>query len=65
MSFQGPRSKFLSGGGLNLTKLFFGGGGGGSWDCLLNFSKVRVTIKLLIFFRIFSDVAIGSQNSPH
>ena len=23
-----------------------------------------ITIKLLIFFHIFSDVAIGSQNSP-
>ena len=35
---------------------------------LRNFSKVTenaiVTIKLLIFFHIFSDVAIGPENSP-
>ena len=34
----------------------------------LNFSKVTenviITIKLLIFFHIFSDVAIGPENSP-
>ena len=51
---------------------FFGGGGrrGGGYACgfLFNFSKVTenaiITIKLLIFFYIFSDVAIGPENSP-
>ena len=45
---------------------------GGEWgyarEFLWNFSKVTEnafkTIKLLIFSLIFSDVAIGSQNSP-
>ena len=50
---------------------FFGGrAGGGGHACgfLFNFSEVMVnaiiTIKLLIFFHIFSDVAMGPQNSP-
>ena len=51
---------------------YFGGGGaGGGHACgfLFNFSKVTeyaiTTIKLLIFFfHIFSDVAIGPENSP-
>ena len=60
LSGQGPRSKFLSG-ELNWTKLFFSGGGRGwiAWEFLFNFSKVTETA-----FVIFSDVAIGSQNSP-
>ena len=47
-----------------------GGGRGGGHACgfLFNFSKVTenaiITIKLLIFFHIFSDVAIGSESSP-
>ena len=50
---------------------FFWGGGGGGHACgfLFNFSKVTenaiITIKLLIFFHIFSDVAIGLENSPY
>ena len=49
---------------------FFGGGAGEPHACgfLLNLSKVMenaiITIKLLIFFHIFSDVAFGSENSP-
>ena len=51
---------------------FWGGGGGlGGWHAcgfLFNFSKVTenaiITIKLLIFFHIFTDVAIGPENSP-
>ena len=50
--------------------IFLGGGGAGGLACgfLFNFSKVAenaiITIKLLIFFHIFSDVAIGPENSP-
>ena len=44
------------------------GRGGHAYGFLLNFSKVKenaiITIKLFIFFHIFSDVAIGSENSP-
>ena len=50
---------------------FFSGGAGGGHACrfLFNFSKVTenaiITIKPLFFcFEIFSDVAIGSENSP-
>ena len=49
---------------------FLGGRAGGGHACgfLFNFSEVTVnaiiTIKLLIFFHIFSDVAMGPQNSP-
>ena len=49
---------------------FFLGGGGGGHACgfLFSFSKVTenaiITTKLLIFFHIFSDVAIGSENLP-
>ena len=57
--WQGPRSKFLSGGGEVLKKnvwakcFFWGGGRGGrAWEFLFNFSKVTenafITIKLLI-----------------
>ena len=39
-----------------------------AWEFLFNFSKVTenafLTIKILIFFHILSDVAIGSQNLP-
>ena len=46
---------------------FFGGGGACLWNFLFSFSKMTekafITIKLLIFFHIFSDVAIGSENS--
>ena len=42
--------------------------GGRARGFLFNFSKVMenaiIMIKLLIFFHIFSDVAIGSENSP-
>ena len=46
-----------------------GGGGGHACGFLFNFSKVTenaiITIKLLIFFHIFTDVAVGpSENSP-
>ena len=48
------------------VKEFFGGAGGGGGGATFIFSKVTenaiITIKLLIFFQIFSDVAIG--NSP-
>ena len=47
---------------------FFRRGGGHVCGFLFNFSKVTenaiITIKLLIFFKIFSAVAIGSENSP-
>ena len=50
---------------------FFFWGGVGVWHAcgfLFNFSKVTenaiIAIKLLIFFHIFSDVAIGPGNSP-
>ena len=53
------------------VKEILGGAGGGEGHAcgfLFNFSKVTenaiVTIKLLIFFHIFSDVAIGPENSP-
>ena len=58
---QGPRSTFLSG-GAKLDEIFFLGGGD-AWEFLFNFSKVTdnafITIKLIIFLHIFSDVAIG------
>ena len=45
-----------------------GGGGGHAWEFLFNFPKVTentfITIKLLMFFHIFSDVAIAFQSSP-
>ena len=47
---------------------FFWGGGGHACGFLFNFPKVTenaiITIILLIFFHIFGDVAIGSENSP-
>ena len=50
---------------------FLGGGGQGEGHdsgFLFNFSKAMenaiITIKLLIFFHIFSVVAIGSENLP-
>ena len=47
---------------------FWRGGGAHACGFLFNFSKVTenaiIAIKLLIFFHIFSDVAIGSENSP-
>ena len=48
---------------------FFGGGPGGGHACgfLFNFSKVTENVnndKTIDFFHIFSDVAIGSENSP-
>ena len=47
---------------------FLVGGWGHACEFLFNFSKVTenaiITIKLLIFFHIFSDVAIGPKNSP-
>ena len=57
------------GGEAKLDEFFFGGGGrGNAWEFLFNSSKATenafITIKLLIFFHIFSDVAIGSQSSP-
>ena len=61
----------MSGGGggakeERVDEFFCGGGGEGHpSEFLFNFSKVTenafITIKLLIFFHIFSDVAIGSQ----
>ena len=48
--------------------IFFFLGGGHACGFLFNFSKVTenaiITIKLLILFHIFRDVAIGSENSP-
>ena len=68
---QGPCSKFLSGGlkknaWTNYLFCFGGGGGcgGHAWEFLFNFRDCFITLKLLIVFHIFSDVAIGSQNSP-
>ena len=58
----------VGGGGLNWTKSLFLEG-----EMLGNFYLIAllvvtenafITIKLLLFFRIISDVAIGSQNSP-
>ena len=50
------------------ANLFLGGGGRGACLWISIFSKVTentiITIKLLIFFHTFSDVAIGSENSP-
>ena len=48
---------------------FGGGGRGGGHACgfLFNFSKVTENAnndKTIDFFHIFSDVAIGSENSP-
>ena len=66
---QGPRIKFYSGGG-GLKKNAGGnlGDGGHVWEFLFNFFQATenafITIKLLIFFHTFSDVAIGSQNPP-
>ena len=60
--FQGPRSKFSS--------LCVCGWGAGVHACgfLFSFSKVTenatITITLSIVFHIFSDAAIGSENSP-
>ena len=52
---------------LNKTIFFLFWGGGDAWEFFFLFSKVKenalITIKLLIFFHIFSNVAIGSQNS--
>ena len=51
-----------------MKEIFWGGLGGHACGFLFNFSKVTenaiTMIKLLIFFHIFSDVAIGSENSP-
>ena len=53
-----------------VREIFLGPGEGWGHACgfLFNFSKVTenafITIKLLIFSHIFSDVAIGSENSP-
>ena len=52
-----------------MKEIFLGRGGGYACGFLFSFSKVTenaiITIKLLIFFgiHIFSDVAIGSENS--
>ena len=68
---QGLRSKFSSGGAKEeCVKEFFlgrGGGGGMLWISIQFFLVMEnaiITIKLLIFSHIFSDVAIGSENSP-
>ena len=66
---QGPRSKFSSGGAKeeSVKENFFWGGGGmlvDFYSISLKRRRMRITIKLLIFFHIFSDVAIGSENSP-
>ena len=48
----------------------FGGGAGGGgmlvhfYSISLKRRRMRITIKLLIFFHVFSDVSIGSENSP-
>ena len=51
-----------------VKEIFFGRGGGHACGFLFNLSKVTenaiITIKLLIFLHIFSDVANGSENSP-
>ena len=47
--------------------LFGGGVGGHAYRFLFNFSKVTenaIITKLFMCFHIFSDVAIGSENSP-
>ena len=68
---QGPRSTFSSGGAKEecVKEIFLGGGAGGGHACgfLFNFSKVTENVnndKTIDFFHIFSDVAIGSENSP-
>ena len=48
-------------------KCFGGGPGGHACGFLFNFSKVTENAnndKAIDFFHIFSDVAIGSENSP-
>ena len=53
-----------------MREVNLGGGGGGGHACgfLFNFPKVKenasITIKLLNFFHVSSDVAIWSENSP-
>ena len=46
---------------------FGGGRGGHACGFLFNFSKVTENAnndKTIVFFHLFSDVAIGSENSP-
>ena len=48
-------------------KLGGGGGRGGTLVFLFNFSKVTENAnndKTIVFSHLFSDVAIGSENSP-
>ena len=64
---QGPRSTFSSGGAKEecVKENFLGGGH--ACGFLFNFSKVTENVnndKTIDFFHIFSDVAIGSENSP-
>ena len=53
-----------------MTRSKFSSGRGGGHACGFLFSFFKVTenaiirIKLLIFFHVFSDVAIGLENSP-
>ena len=67
MCKQGPRSKFSSGGAKEECVKENLGGGGHACGFLFNFSKVTENAnndKTIDFFHIFSDVAIGSENSP-
>ena len=57
----------VGGGGAKGERVDEMGGGGHAWEFLFNSSKATentfITIKLLIFFHTFSDVAIGSQKN--
>ena len=66
VNLQGPRSKFSNGGAKEecVKENFWGGGRGRGmlvdfYSISLNWRRMRITIKLLIFFHIFGDVAIG------
>ena len=65
---SGTTQQVFEWGALNKNTWMKFGGWRHAWEFLFNFSKVMenafITRKLLIFFHIFSNVAIGSENSP-
>ena len=69
MSFIRDRAASFRVGGLkkNVSRKILGGGGRHACGFLFNFSKVTKNAnnnKAIDFFHIFSDLAIGSENSP-